>query len=1430
MKSKSLIAILLLLFFMNMNVYGLLLQKEYKFRQVSLNQGLSQSTVNSIVQDKNGFIWLGTEGGLNRYDGNNVKVFRPSIKDTATLSNSWITALEIDDDGFIWVGTLGGGVNRFDPVTEKVIRYRFNPADSLGLPSDEIWDISKGKDGKIWVATNGGVAVYEPKNKKFRHFQFPDYKNFMLTFQESHVVHEDSDGGIWVGFAQLGLVYYNIKDGTIQSKLSNGVEITAEASVYRLYEDSSRRIWVSTTRSGVFVFENGSISRNLTKKEGLASQIVTGIDEDTKGNIWLSMNGGFAKIQPPEYLVENYTSKSENIKGLSVDFFYTIYVDKSDNLWLGSSAEGVMVADLKPRKFRAIDFGTHPNGDAVFRMIWDFYETDSGHVFIASQGGLVELDSTLKTIQVWPANHVVRGGLKGLGVYSIAEHKDDLFLATGEGIFVRFSPQTGVSEIIPLSTGELDQVTGIVDVNKIGENEVLLSSFAGLYRYGLENGKLTKVNLSNSAYQSSESVLSVVVVNDENIWVVTNRGVFNYNANSRQAEKINLNPEYLNHLGTIRDDGRFLWLTSSMGLIRYDKETENIDLYDEKSGFYSPNLFSIELVSPGHLWVGTAQGLARIVYSMSSPDSVFIRSYQSSDGLFNLEYNQGANIVRKNGQVLMGGTRGVDIIDPEIIYDNPHKPGLAITSYYTIQETVRRSFNALNKQAVSLPYNTEVLGIDVVALEFTQPELNTYSYRLKGFETGWHTTREKPFIVYTSLSPGDYALELRAANNDGVWSDKTEILAITIIPPFWRTYWFYSVSGLFSVFVLIGFVKIRERTLKRQKNNLEKEVDKQTRELREREHVFRMISENALDLICILDGEGHYMYASPSHNLIMGYTSEYLSGKNFFGLVHNEDSEDLKSKWSVLKEQGQVILSDYRMQTADGSYRVYHSTGSRVSDGKSNIDRFVVISHDVSEQRAITEQLKKSKDEAEMASRSKSAFLASMSHELKTPLNSIIGFSQILSGESNLSDRQIGYVDTIYESGAHLLEMINEIMDLSKIEAGRIFNEPVDFDLEILIKELQSRFHRWNMNKYLKFDFELNMDSIPVLNADYDKILRISSHILNNAAKFTSEGGIYVQVWLNSGFRKVVKPKNPNLSEIFFEKEGESKSDKRQFLHIVIGDSGNGIDKEKVRSIFKPFQQSDPNFSAGMGLGLSVSWRFLHLLGGRLKVFSKPGEGTEFHLFVPVQASASKQNLGAFKVSLHVQDSVNKSLVYINSDSLQDRTILSWIEEAGFKVFPMHIKQVESLSLKALQPNLILVSNGGLQGSVEKILDELGQNGKNIAVIIDKNQTINIVDAHAIQLRSADEIVTDLAHVLGVEVDSAIASVTTSSENEDIISLLGKLESPFHEELLDALEIMDLNKLRSLSELLPNEVEFDQLRAAISQNDYSFLINLNEKL
>ena len=1005
------------------------------FRSISLEEGLSQSSVEAVTQDMYGFMWIGTDDGLNRYDGYSLINFRFDPRDSTSLNNSDINALYSDSFGRLWVGT-NSGVNLYQPETGGFQRYTIASSPEDNEFANVVLSFGETDDGNLWVATGKGLAkvamgMATPKLDAFR-----IDTTINLPGEVVSSVVQGPNGRIWIS-TYAGIVVHDPVTGLnklINKSDSSYVSGMSDEVVMHMALDDNGNMYVGTDEGGLTVLWKNAEAFEVFKNSPndgrtLSENRITWVTVDRQSQVWIGTYKGLNLFNPQTKEFRVYKKDLGYKYSLEDQQIRTLYLDRSDNLWLGTLVGGAQVTDLKPQKFFQINADEDDPTALSDPDIWSIFEDpQTGSVWIGTSNGLNVGNLDIGVFDRFLHDPNNSKSIAENSISSVVVDEKYAWLGLFNRGLDRFDKRTRTFKHYTHDDADSTSIPSnfIHAVILDREQQVWVATASGLSRLDKKTDSFIhyRHDENDSTSIASNYVVGLFADSKNRIWAGTDAGASVLDQDTGKWRHFTFGKEDLSafnrEIQAIMEDFRErIWLGSANGLICLNPRTGNYKVFDQENGLPNDFIYGIVNAPDESIWASTNKGLSRIlaVDSLGNVDS--FRNYDLFDGLQHNEFNSGAHHLGASGTVYFGGINGFNYFRSAEVLDNSYPPNVVISSVDHLADGKDVDFTAHAKTDIEFHYYENLVQIAVAALDFTQPSKNRYRYMLEGFDDDWNEQTKQPVIIYSNLYPGEYTFKVQGSNNDGVWNESATMLQMVIIPPWYMTTWFYALSVMAFIGLLWGGFKWRVRRLHTQNRLLEQMVQERTLELKRSEKAFRLITENAVDLIIVVEKDGNVVYVSPSVLSMLGYTPHEVIGKNIMNFVHKDDFEDVREYSSQLMDSGTAVYPDYRIVDKHGVPKVVQTTGSVIHDETNNSIRIVFIVHDISNQKQIQEQLSSSRDEAERANRAKTAFLAGISHELRTPLNSILGFSQILHNDPLIPERQRGYINTMYRSGSH---------------------------------------------------------------------------------------------------------------------------------------------------------------------------------------------------------------------------------------------------------------------------------------------------------------------------------------------------------------------------------------------------------------------------
>lgn len=1141
---------------------------EFQFKNWTTSDGLPQNSINGIVQDASGFLWIATNDGLTRFDGKNFKIF--NLENTEGIIANRFEHIDIAPDGTIWLTCTEGyltkrnqdGTFQSYPLPGEIKRssgvaIRKDNTPIVLLPSglymfldeeEEFQSLIDFKDSHLYGTFNslaidrtmdqiylsGTLGFFLMTGEDDLLNLMPDAKGTGGTFR---VVSSQSKGVV----THTNNTFYFFKDGNCIDTLTPEELYPFNPSVY-CFVDSKGVYWITGDHRGGIVYDPSTGEKEiLSTFQGLSSNQVKIFFEDRYGGMWFGTEDmGLNYLPPNEFdvmpLPKRFMERSVN----------AITLDADSNIWISSSCQGVIVVNQEQGTLTHYPSKKEGMNRAVSnRLSTDCTRTihvdDRNQVWIGSYGyGLHRID-TNRSIHFYP-----KGGLIQDDNLIIEQIKEDIWIASDRDI-IRYTPETdqfsSVSEEYKLP------VLYVQYLFEDSRGRVWICSADGIFL--IENGKWREFSKETGHLPLN---------------------IFRY---------------------AYETPGGHLWFGSyGKGMFYFDEPRDSFIHIDINKGSMSKTVSWIQLYQ-GRLWVTSNNGLYAALYEnlleyvTGEREDFDVISFIEDNGLKSDEFNGGFQKTGfvKNGHFYLPTVQGVAVFNPSAIN--------AVSPPSIIFDEVELDGQKINVQeTIELPYQYKRLTVSVASPIFHNHHNYVHEYQLEGFDPQWTSLDEDQKISFTKIPFGSYRLHVRSRSliNGEIEESK---LVIHILPPFWLNKYFILMAlGLFGfgTFAILRFYNQREQ---RKKQALQRLVDQRTKDLKLSRANITTIIEESDDLIWSIDRKGYLIYANQNYiNLYEKVNKHRLEiGQNV--LEHAKVGN--KAYWTPIYERG--FKGEKFELTLDWSDRLGTRPFARsmvvinpVHSTDGEVTGLVAFLTDQTTSYLRQKELEKAKEEALSAARSKSEFLATMSHEIRTPMNGVIGMTSLLL-QTDLNPEQKDYIETIRLSGDNLITIINEILDFSKIDSGQMEVEYQTFDLESLLEETFDLLSTHLGGKEIDLYYDWDPKLPRMIKGDPTRLRQILINLINNAIKFTHEGYVLLDIIR------------------------QNSSDQEVSVSFEVKDTGIGIPESRIDRLFKPFSQVDSSTTrkyGGTGLGLAITKKLVELLGGTIKVESKEGIGSSF--------------------------------------------------------------------------------------------------------------------------------------------------------------------------------------------------------------------------
>lgn len=785
------------------------------YKVLDKKDGLSQVTINDIIQDRNGFIWVGTQGGLNRFDGNEFKVFKSNPIDSTSLSNNYITRMAEDKDGNIWVATFAGGVCKFNPRTQKFKRYIWQEKDTTKISSNVITVIHIDTENRVWIGHKKGLDLYNVEKDRFEPVIFEKNNNSNLV---DDIISDKNN--LWIGTRE-GLYVLNLESKEVEKVYKNNPNDKNSISkdwIRQLSIDNDGNVWAMVLGYSMNKInpKTNKITRYFENSVNENSLHVRYVYHGKSGEIWLATEFyGLVKFNPETETIRLPTNEPLTESNLSSYQGLSIFEDKTGSLWLGTYENGLVHYDINANPFNykrnLFDNPNDPRTDSFTSII----EDKEGFLWISSnKKGLCKLNPKTNELKTFPQLseylNINNGDLRVQNL--LQDSKGNIWIVTRGNGFIRMNPETEEFKVYENLLGTNNK-TGLNSFHFVYEDHdgVILLAALGLFAVfnpETEEFKTYPYNPENNNSLPGPVTSAIFEDKNNNIWLgFYSEGVYIFNKETETFTKINHEPNDVFDPDAkiitcfyYDDKNDIVWIGSTGGLFRYNNKTKESIRYTTLNGLSDNTIYLILKDDNDNLWLSTNDGISKF-----NPEKNVFSNYKSEDGLKQAEFNIYSGLKsKKTGLLYFGGPLGLNYFDPEQIGDNPNIPPIAISEFkkYNTQGDFVEISGINYKDLIELPYKERDFSVEIASLDYNNPSKNQYAYWLEGYNKNWVEIGNKREVSFTNLSPGNYTLKVKGSNNDGIWNETGKSINIIISPPWWGTWWAYT---LYSI-LLLGFL------------------------------------------------------------------------------------------------------------------------------------------------------------------------------------------------------------------------------------------------------------------------------------------------------------------------------------------------------------------------------------------------------------------------------------------------------------------------------------------------------------------------------------------------------------------------------------------------------------------------------------------------
>lgn len=1177
-----------------------LAESKIRFQHLSREDGLSQSFVLSVTQDRDGFMWFGTQSGLNRFDGYDVRVFQKSDA-SGSLPDNVVRDLLTDSKGRLWVATDNGGVALYQYDTES---FQVFDQNTSALTTNRIRTIKEHSSGKILIGTDGaGVWLFDEGTNLF----VPLLADGLLANRSVWAIEELSDS-ILVGTSS-GLVETDL-DGLRKATLATHIQnLFDQVHVRSILRDAEGVLWFATDSKGVYrIYGDNQVQQFEFGAEqgGLAGPQVFRLLEDGAGDIWIATSSGLNRYNNGELFT--YQNQPIDNWSLGNNMVVDAFESRDGVVWLGTYA-GV---SFWPRSEYVADH-VFASGEGEKELgsnaITSFAETANGDLWVGTiSGGLNRVDS-LGNIETYNPQSAI--ALPSDDVMSLfVDSSDRLWVGTRSAGLFQFDGDQGVVRSFSQQSNEPYQLSAnaITRITESSYGALLVSTYGGGFNeINLADFQVTQFEASSlPGGLPTNRIMTIKEDSTGGIWLGTDgSGLVHYDRHRQQfTQYVGGTAGFEGDLVlTLAEDleGSLWFGTISNGVYVLPRSNRTVDgfqfeSYSSSNGLLSDSIYSIEVDANNGIWFSSNAGLTQL-----SSRGLF-RHFGQKNGLQDLEFNVGASLKLAGGALVFGGINGFNLVTPSEIEWNSVKPKPAITSVQ--RQGISIPMFEANRSGVELEYRDSFLEFSFAALDFSHLGHSQYRYRLLGLQDDWVEAGSRRYVSYNNLLAGEYTFEVQAADRDGVWSSETARLGVIVRPAPWLTNWAY---GLYVIVFLalaigaIGLLRSKQRHVtqieainEQLSKEIEDRVDAENEIRNQRERTQRYIDVAEVMLVS-LDVEGAILNLNEKSKSLLALR-EKDSG-NILDFVNVRHRTDMRQKiLSVFDETDDGELLESEIISPNGDIHVVVWRFAPIAEVGGHAQMILASGTDITALRQLEKAVRFKEKLSALGTLS-----SGIAHDFNNILTAITGYNDLALARVAKGSEVESFLQKVEQASRRATNLVNRISAVTQIDSGQLSRVDVVATLKGALELLRETFPT---------DIELiqhHPDHAVYLEADPTQLHQLVINLGSNAANAIGNDRGKFDVSLEHKYLSTEEL--PTGSDL---EEGD-------YIVMHFRDSGRGMPEAMKQKIFDPFYSTDDlgDAASGTGLGLSIVHGIVLNHKGYISVESHLGIGTHFSIYLP---------------------------------------------------------------------------------------------------------------------------------------------------------------------------------------------------------------------
>lgn len=1029
------------------------------FNNISQEEGLRNGNVRAIVKDYQGFIWIGTEDGLHRFDGYTMKIYSKVEGDSSTIGSNYIICLYEDSHHNLWVGTLDAGLYVYNRKTDSFTPFRLR-TQSDSITRFTIRSIAQAKDSYLYVGTDNlfRSKIGDPDSMQFT--QVPFLTDTIKRLTRFAAIEHDLDSNLLISVNSEGLFSYDLKSG--KSYPHPMSEIAKDIS--SVYTDRHRNIiWAASWKNGIVVYDPiNKRQRQINagnNDQTIRSNFIAAVTGDALGNLWIAADNGLSMISHTvdpfkDLTITTYLPGNADNSRIHGNIMKSVYVDNNDKVWIGTNYEGVNLYDKNSMNFGSLNISTDFSSPFAYGNINAIEEDQMGNLWLGLDGdGLYKFEGSFNN-----AKHYTRVRMSENidKIKTLKIDRDNLWIGTwGNGLLV-FNFKTQSCRKIDTSSSGVNFNTEIMSLNTDGVGNLWIGTFDdGLFRYRMSDGHIVKVTGSNTDVNSIDRINAIYTDKKDNIWIGKDVGGLNF-LKKGDSGYHTITTTHLNSSTTIssiiQDVEGIVWAGApNLGLVRYDPISNTSELFNEEKGLINIAIHSIQEDTLKRLWISHNGGI-----SVFEKGTKIFRNFGKRNGTTANQFNNNSSIVRADGQMVFGNIHGINFFTPTDFKASSEISPVVFTRFFVDNIEQPASSGVLDEniviaQDVTLQHDKNSFSIEFAELSFTLTNQTQYAYMLENFDAGWQPAGTRRLISYTNLEPGVYTLKVKTSNSLSGQSNFRE-LKISIIPAWWQTRLFKLLVASGLVIAAIVVHRLRIRFLMRQKKLLEEQVNVRTLKLNETNRQLQARIEEIQSMNQMLQQQQLEIFEK--NNEIQAQNEELQS--------QHEQIFSHQDSLLLAREELKEINANLERTVAERTNELKHTIND-LNKTVFELDRFVY----------------------------------SASHDLSAPLKSIHGLVELIKLEPDPT-KVLEYTNYIKTTVVKLEDVIKSMIDYAR--NTHMLVKLDDVNLKDIVDEVAMELAFWQ--EASKIRFINNVPENSQVQTDQSRLKVILHNLVSNSIKY----------------------------------------------------------------------------------------------------------------------------------------------------------------------------------------------------------------------------------------------------------------------------------------------------------------------------------------